>query len=123
MATITLTGLRIRGYHGVLDHERATGQTFVVDLVLDLDIGAAAASDDVTETVNYAEVAAVVESIISGEPVNLLETLATTVADAILTGFALISSVQVTVNKPQAPIPADFDNVAVTVMRERDALE
>lgn len=122
MGTISLTGLRARGYHGVLDHERATGQTFIVDVQFDLDISQAAASDDVAATVNYAEVAAVVEQIITGEPVNLIETLAVTMADAILAKFASINSVDVTVNKPQAPIPADFSNVAVLVTRDRDAL-
>lgn len=121
MATISLNGLRARGYHGVLDHERATGQTFLVDLVLELDIARAAATDDVADTVNYAEVADVVERIITGAPVNLLETLAVTMAEDILATFAPITSVVVTVNKPQAPIPADFANVAVTVTRERTA--
>lgn len=119
--TIRLTGLRARGYHGVLDHERATGQTFLVDLELDFDIAQAAATDDVAATVNYAEVAAVVESIITGTPVNLIETLAVTTGDAILDNFAQVSSVRVTINKPQAPIPADFANVAVTVARDRYA--
>ncbi|MGO1960086.1 MAG: dihydroneopterin aldolase [Yaniella sp.] len=121
MGTISLTGLRVRGYHGVLEHERATGQTFLVDLELDLDIDQAAATDDVAATVNYAEVAAVVENIITGPPVNLIETLAVTMADSILTEFSRITSVRVTVNKPQAPIPADFANVAVTVSRDRIA--
>lgn len=119
MATISLTGLRARGHHGVLEHERTTGQTFVVDLELELDITAAAASDDVTDTVNYAQVAAVVEALITGPPVNLIETLAVSMAEAILTEFERIVSVVVTVNKPQAPIPADFENVAVTVARDR----
>ncbi|HEY4556851.1 MAG TPA: dihydroneopterin aldolase [Enteractinococcus sp.] len=120
MATISLTGLRARGHHGVLDHERATGQTFLVDLHLELDIDQAAATDDVEHTVNYADVAAAVERIITGEPVNLLETLAVTIADTILADFERVTSVEVTVNKPQAPIPADFANVAVTVTRKRN---
>src|SRR5699024_4821293 len=120
MGTISLTGLRVRGHHGVLDHERATGQIFVVDVVCQLDISQAAATDDVAATVNYAQVAAVVENIITVPPVNLIETLAATMADAILDQFALIHAVQVTVNKPQAPIPADFANVAVTVTRDRN---
>lgn len=121
MATISLTGLRIRGHHGVLDHERATGQMFLVDLQLTLDIAQAAATDDVDNTVNYADVAATVETIITGTPVNLIETLAVTIADAILTDFARITAVEVTVNKPQAPIPADFANVAVTAARNRQS--
>lgn len=121
MGTIRLTGLRARGYHGVLDHERANGQTFIVDLDLDLDIDQAAATDDVAATVNYAEVAAVVENIITGPTVNLIETLAVTMADTILADFSRITSVRITINKPQAPIPADFSNVAVTVARHRSA--
>lgn len=119
MATIALTGLRARGYHGVLEHERATGQTFLVDLQLQVNINQAAQTDDVEHTVNYAEVAEVVENILTGPPVNLLETLAVRMADAVLEQFALVTSVLLTVNKPQAPIPADFANVAVTVQRNR----
>lgn len=121
MATISLTGLRARGHHGVLDHERAIGQVFVVDLELDLDIAQAAASDDVAQTVNYAQVADVVERIITGAPVNLIETLVITIADTVLQEFDRITSVTVTVQKPQAPIPADFANVAVTITRNRTA--
>lgn len=121
MAKISLTGLRVRGHHGVLDHERATGQVFVVDLELDLDVDQAAETDDVADTVNYADVAAVVERIIAGPPVNLIETLAVNIAETIRAEFGLVNSVVVTVNKPQAPIPADFANVAVTVVRHRTA--
>lgn len=119
MATIRLTGLRARGYHGVLDHERATGQVFVVDVELEVDIARAAATDDVAHTVNYAQVAGAVERILVGEPVRLIETLAVMIADTILAEFEPVTSLVVTVHKPQAPIPADFENVAVTVTRNR----
>ncbi|HEY4576626.1 MAG TPA: dihydroneopterin aldolase [Yaniella sp.] len=119
MATITLTGLRARGHHGVLDHERATGQVFLVDLELDVDIAKAAETDDVADAVNYADVAAVAEQVIVGEPVNLIETLVTRIADAVLAKFDRVRSVVVTVHKPQAPIPADFENVAITVTRNK----
>ena len=121
MAIISLTGLRARGFHGVLPAERAAGQVFLVDLDLEVDITQAAATDDVEATVNYAEVAAVVEALITGTPVNLIETLAVRIADAVLEDFARVREVTVTVNKPQAPIPSDFQNVAVTVTRQRDA--
>lgn len=119
MAVITLTGLRARGHHGVLDHERATGQVFLVDLELDVDIAKAAETDDVADAVNYADVAAVAEQVIVGEPVNLIESLATRIADAVLAKFDRVRSVVVTVHKPQAPIPADFENVAITVTRSK----
>lgn len=121
MATISLTGLRARGYHGVLTSERVSGQVFLVDLNLDVDIDQAAETDDVAATVNYAEVAAVVEALMTGTPVNLIETLAVRIADAVLDDFARVRAVTVTVNKPQAPIPSDFQNVAVTVTQQRDA--
>ncbi|GAA4107069.1 dihydroneopterin aldolase [Enteractinococcus coprophilus] len=121
MATIRLTGLRARGYHGVLTSERVSGQVFLVDLDLDIDVAQAAATDDVAHTVNYAEVAGVVEGLITGTPVNLIETLAVHIADAVLEKFAPVRAVTVTVNKPQAPIPSDFENVAVTVTQQRNA--
>ena len=121
MATIRLTGLRARGYHGVLTSERVAGQVFLVDLDLDVDITQAADTDDVEQTVNYAEVAAVVEALITGVPVYLIETLAVRIADAVLEQFSRVQGVTVTVNKPQAPIPSDFENVAVTFTRQRGA--
>ncbi|WP_334170828.1 dihydroneopterin aldolase [Sinomonas sp.] len=116
---ITLRGVSAVGHHGVLDFERRDGQPFVVDAVLHCDFAAAAAGDDLTKTASYAEVAERITQIVSGEPVNLIETLAVRIADAILRDFAAIAAAQVTVHKPQAPIAVPFDDVAVTVFRER----
>lgn len=115
---ISLSGVRAFGRHGVFAHERREGQEFVVDLVLDLDTRAAAASDDVADTVHYGELAEQVAAIVAGEPVNLLETLGARIADHVL-GFALVENVRVTVHKPSAPIPVPFDDVAVTITRGR----
>ena len=117
--TITLTGLRAYGYHGVFDIERANGQDFVVDVVLELDLAQAALSDDVADTVHYGELADALVAIVTGEPVNLLETLAARLADACLAD-ARIRLATVTVHKPQAPIPHAFADVAVTLRRGRD---
>lgn len=110
---IALTGLRVFGHHGVFDHERRDGQEFIVDARLYVD---AAASDDVADTVHYGEVAERIAAIVAGEPVNLLETLAQRIADAVLT-FAGVRMVAVTVHKPQAPIPLTFSDVSVTIRR------
>jgi 7,8-dihydroneopterin aldolase/epimerase/oxygenase len=115
---ISLTGLRAFGRHGVFESERRDGQEFAVDLVLDLDTRAAAASDDVADTVHYGELAEQVAAIVSGEPVDLLETLAARIAAHVL-GFSLVTAVQVTVHKPSAPIPVPFGDVAVTIRRTR----
>jgi len=115
---ITLIGLRAIGYHGVFAQERRDGQPFVVDLRLDLDLRAAAASDDVTRTVHYGELAEQVVAVVTGEPVDLIETLATRICEVCF-GFALVDAVEVTVHKPDAPITVPFDDVAVTLVRSR----
>jgi dihydroneopterin aldolase len=115
---ITLTGLRAEGHHGVYDFERARGQDFVVDVRLDLDLRRAAASDDVADTVHYGELAGRLVAVLTGEPVNLIETL----ADRLLTvclADERVEAAEVTVHKPQAPIPHDFTDVAVTLRRSR----
>jgi dihydroneopterin aldolase len=115
---ITQRGLRATGHHGVYEHERAAGQTFVVDLSLSLDLRPAARSDDVADTVHYGELAEQVVAVVTGPPVDLIETLAARIADVAL-AYPIVSSVEVTVHKPQAPITVAFDDVTVTVVRER----
>jgi dihydroneopterin aldolase len=115
---IVLRGLRVRGYHGVFEHERRDGQDFVVDAALEVDTAAAAASDDLADTLDYGALAQRLAQVIGGEPVNLLETLATRLADACLADSRVVAAT-VTVHKPQAPIPLQFVDVAVTVRRDR----
>lgn len=117
---IDLTGLEAFGHHGVLDHEKRDGQTFVVDVSLGLDLAPAGRSDDLEQTVNYAEVAQAVHAIVTGDPADLIETVAERIADACL-AFALVQWCRVTVHKPHAPIPVAFGGVAVTVERPRSA--
>ena len=116
--TITLTGLRARGHHGLYDFERSQGQEFVVDVALELDLDAAARTDDVAETVHYGQLADRLVEIITGEPVNLIEALADRLAGACL-GDPRVEAATVTVHKPQAPIAHEFADVAVTVRRTR----
>ncbi|MGB3955703.1 MAG: dihydroneopterin aldolase [Brooklawnia sp.] len=116
LVTITLSGLRAQGFHGVLEIERRTGQEFVVDLALEV---AAPSADDIAETVHYGELAGAVVAIIEGEPVNLIETLADRIADAVLSDRR-IRRLTVTVHKPHAPIPEKYDDVSVTISRSND---
>jgi dihydroneopterin aldolase len=115
---ITLRGLKARGYHGVHDFERRDGQDFIVDAVLWLDTSAAAGGDDLTATANYGSLAARLIAILTGEPVNLIETLAARLAAACLQD-PVVEQAEITVHKPQAPIPHPFDDVAVTIRRGR----
>jgi dihydroneopterin aldolase len=115
---ITLSGLRVRGFHGVLPAERALGQEFVVDVTLFLDTAPAAAGDDLAKTVDYGDLAVRLAAVVEGEPVALIETLAQRLADACLTSEA-VDAVEVSVHKPSAPIPLPFDDVIVTITRRR----
>ncbi len=115
---IELTGLRAHGRHGVYDFERAQGQEFVVDAVLELDLAPAARSDEVTDTVHYGELAERLVAVVTGEPVNLIETLADRLL-AVCLAEPLVAAATVTVHKPEAPIPHTFRDVAVTMRRTR----
>ncbi|WP_221324677.1 dihydroneopterin aldolase [Actinoplanes sp. L3-i22] len=117
---ITLTGLRAHGRHGVYDFEREQGQDFVVDVRLDLDLSRAAETDDVADTVHYGELATALVGVLTGEPVNLLERLADRLLDVCLAD-PRVSAAEVTVHKPQAPIPHEFADVAVTLRRSATA--
>jgi dihydroneopterin aldolase len=113
---ITLSGLRVRGFHGVLPEERRDGQDFVVDAVLSLDTRAAAASDALSDTVDYGALAHALAKVVAGEPCDLIETLADRLA-AVCLAHPLVFEVELTVHKPGAPIPLTFDDVSVTVVR------
>lgn len=116
---ITLTGVTAYGYHGVLASEKADGQEFSVDLVLEVDLSRAAATDDLTHTVNYAEVAADAVAVLQGPSRDLIETVAGQIADAVL-ARPLVEAVEVTVHKPHAPVGVPFADVTVSLRRERD---
>lgn len=116
---IELTGLRAVGYHGVFDFERRDGQEFVVDVTLSVDTRPAAASDDLADTVNYGEVAAAVHARITGDPHDLIETLAERIADDCLAD-ARVRWVEVVVHKPSAPVGVAFSDVRVRIIRQRE---
>ena len=115
---IELRGLRIRGNHGVLAEERRDGQLFGVDVIVETDVSAAASTDDLAQTVDYSTLARQVAAIVSGPPVDLLETLAVQLADACL-AHAGVTAVEIAVHKPQAPLGLPFDDVVVRVRRTR----
>lgn len=121
---IEVSGIRARGFHGVFEHEKRDGQEFIVDVTLELDIEPAGSSDDLTETVNYGEVAQLVVRRIEGEAFDLIERLATVIAEDILlseSGRLRLEAVTVTVHKPSAPVGVPFGDVLVRVRRERPA--
>ncbi len=116
---IVLQGISARGFHGVLEAEKADGQDFVVDVRLEVDLRRAGRSDQLDHTVNYAEVAADIVALVTGPSLDLIEALADQIAVAAL-NRPLVQAVQVTVHKPQAPVGVPFGDVQVVVERRRD---
>jgi dihydroneopterin aldolase len=116
---IELFGLRAKGFHGVFESERREGQEFVVDLVLHVDTAPAALSDDLADTVDYGVIAQAVHDVVTGDPVDLIETLAARIASVVLTHR--VEAVDVAVHKPQAPIEVPFDDVVLRIHRRRMA--
>jgi len=116
--TITLTGLRARGWHGVYDLERTQGQEFVVDAVLELDLSVAASSDQLSDTVDYGKLAEKLVEVVTGPPVHLIETLTSRLVEVCLVD-PRVAAATVTVHKPKAPIDHEFADVAVTQRRSR----
>ena len=119
---IELRGLAVRGHHGVFDHERREGQEFVVDLTVWIDLDRAAASDDLSDTLDYGELAKRAADIVGGPPKNLIESVATDIAEDVMRDTR-VHAVEVTIHKPQAPIPLEFGDIAVVARRSRRSRE
>lgn len=115
---IELRGLTVRGRHGVFDHERAQGQDFVVDITVWIDLVDAATSDDLADTYDYGALAQRAADIVAGPARNLIETVAGEIAEDVMNDKR-VHAVEVTVHKPQAPIPHTFADVAVVARRSR----
>jgi 7,8-dihydroneopterin aldolase/epimerase/oxygenase len=115
---IELRGLTVRGRHGVFEHERAGGQDFVIDITVWIDLAAAAASDDLSDTYDYGALAQRAAEIVGGPPRNLIETVAGEIAEDVMNDER-VHAVEVVLHKPQAPIPQTFADVAVVARRSR----
>lgn len=113
---IAITGITANGYHGVLPHERREGQRFRADVVLEVDLTPAAASDTLDQTVDYSVVARGIHAILAGDPVDLIETVAGRCLDVALAS-PLVTAATVTIHKPQAPVGVPVDDVTVTLRR------
>jgi dihydroneopterin aldolase len=117
--TVFVTGLALHAYHGVMQHEAKVGQTFQLDLVLDIDLTEASRSDKLAHTVGYDQVVDIASAAFCGRRYRLVEAAAGAVAEAVLDRFPTVLSVRVTVHKPHAPIAATFADVGVTITRAR----
>jgi len=116
---IFIQGLALHAYHGVMPYEGKVGQSFTIDLTLDIDLSDAARSDKVADTVSYDKVVDCATRAFTTHRFRLIEAAAGSVADAVLAVFPRVRSVTVTIHKPHAPIAAIFSDVGVTLVRTR----
>lgn len=116
---IMLDGMRFYGYHGVNPEERTLGQPYIVNLTAELDLRPAGQSDRLEDTVSYSHIYRAVQSIVEGEPRNLLEAVAETIAAQVLADFP-VDAVTVTVKKPNPPVRgSSIRHSAVQIRRAR----
>jgi dihydroneopterin aldolase len=118
---IFVEGLRLHAFHGHFAHERKYGQMFEIDLELAVDLGEAAAADDLNATVDYGKVVAATRQVFCGEPRKLVEAAALDVARALLEKFARLESVVVRVGKIAPPIAATLRAAGVEIEVKRGA--
>ena len=109
---IHLRGLRFHAFHGVMAEERMVGNDYEVDLRLRVNVERAMLSDDVADTVNYAEVYQLAKQVM-GEPCHLVEHVAARIAQAILGKWSQVDEVNVCLTKRNPPMGADCEGAGV----------
>lgn len=118
MDKILINEMAFYGYHGVLEEEKNIGQRFFIDLELFLSLEKAGNSDSVSDTVNYALVYESVKAIVENNKFDLIERLASEIANTLLKEFPLIKEILVKVKKPEAPIKGVLKDVQVEIRRK-----
>lgn len=119
MDKIIIKGLRVFAYHGVNPEEKRDGQTFELDVTLFLSLLRAGSTDDLNDTISYAKAAKTVLRVMNEAKYDLLERAANRVAEQLLMEYHEVERVEVLLKKPQAPVKADFDYMAVNIERQR----
>jgi dihydroneopterin aldolase len=119
---IAITGLRVFAHHGVFDFERQNGQDFYIDAAIWIDGDKAAFTDDLNNTAHYGDLAKGLVELTKNDPVDLLETLAQRLLDYALNfGGGKVLKAKITVHKPGAPIPYEFEDVSITVKAKKSS--
>lgn len=119
MDKIIVKNLKLFCYHGVNPEEKIDGQNFIFDIEAGVDLTLPCKTDDVDDTVSYAKIIKTVRRIAQSEKNDLIERVAQRIADEIFDEFSKVQTLIVTVKKPEAPIKAEFDYVAISIERKR----
>ncbi|KAK9861879.1 hypothetical protein WJX84_007898 [Apatococcus fuscideae] len=116
---ILLQGLQFFGYHGVLPEEQTLGQKFCVDAKLRCCLKAPGCSDDLKDTISYADIHRDIKAIMEGPPHQLLESVAETISSMLLDSYPKIQAVELRLTKPHVAVPGAFDSLGIEIHRTR----
>ncbi|MBM7694876.1 dihydroneopterin aldolase [Peribacillus deserti] len=119
MDKIYVKGMEFYGYHGVFAEETRLGQRFRVDLTVEADLSQAGKSDNLNDSISYAELFTMTKEVVEGTPFKLIEAVAEKVAENILLAYTNIDNCTVKVIKPDPPIPGHYEYVGVEITRGR----
>ncbi|GAA0439489.1 dihydroneopterin aldolase [Lentibacillus halophilus] len=120
MDKILLNGMEFYAYHGVFQEEKTLGQRFYVDAELEFSLKKPGQSDDMNDSIDYGEAYEVMRGVMEGRPMNLLESLAETVASELFRSFSPLNACRIRITKTDPPIPGHYRSVAAEIFRERD---
>lgn len=120
MDKIIIKDLNIYAYHGVHEEEKLTGQNFVLDITVWLDLSSPCESDKVEDTVSYSEIIRKVTESFTASKYDLIEKAAQVTADTVFGEFPAVTECEILIKKPDAPIKADFSYVGVEIRRKRN---
>ncbi len=119
MDKIFVRGLALHARHGVNKEEQILGQRFILHLAVWLDFSLSCKTDNVEDTISYADIVSVAEKAFTSEWFYLLEKGADKISQALFMAFPRVQKVEITIEKPGAPIASVFDTVGVTLIRHR----
>lgn len=119
MDKIVMKNMAFFGYHGVMNEEKVLGQKFFIDAQLFADLEKAGQTDNVTDTIHYGMVYALIKDTVENERYDLIEALAERICSRILHDFPGVISITLKVKKPEAPVPGIFDYMGVEIERKR----
>ncbi len=116
---IRLNNILIHAFHGAIPTENVVGADYIVNVEVKADWGDAAKNDDLTKTINYAEINDIVREEMKKQRI-LIETVAESIVDRILQTFSLVEEAEVSVAKLNPPMTGEIESAEVSVKKVRD---
>lgn len=119
MDQLIIKDLVIFGHHGVYQEEKTLGQKFILDLIIDLDLGEACETDNLEFALNYAQLSHELQTVFQRENYDLIERAAQVLCSYILEHYPAVNQVDLTLKKPWAPVLLELKYPAVRIVRAR----